>query len=97
MSWQAWDAARKTREAWKDAKERWRREREEDWSGLSEEEVKRKLVERNVIIPEVHDKGEKENDVEKAKDCEQIMRYRVRCSEGFLEVCRKCLESQSEN
>ncbi|GFH60276.1 hypothetical protein CTEN210_16752 [Chaetoceros tenuissimus] len=47
--WQLKDAGRRTREAVKDAAARLRKEREEDWSKLSNKELVERLVEKKVI------------------------------------------------
>jgi len=84
MAWQAYDAARKTREALTDARKRLRREKQvEDWSDLTEAELMRKLIERKVIILEGEEGGQNEN----------VSQY----TDGFLSVCRHCLEAEKEN
>ena len=93
MAWQAWDAGRMTREAWKDAKERWRRERGEDWSELSEDEIRKMLADRKVIMFEEDGDGvNKDND---NTDNDEKTR-RVRYSEGFIDLCRHCVDGQSD-
>lgn len=47
--WQLKDAGRRTREAVKDAAARLRKEREDDWSKLSNKELLERLVEKKVI------------------------------------------------
>lgn len=86
MAWQAHDAARKTREALMDARQRLRMDKVEDWCELSEEELLKKLIERKVItLPE-----------EDGED-EWHLRQTTEYSEGLLGLCRQCLETQEQN
>ncbi|KAL7519132.1 hypothetical protein ACHAWX_003925 [Stephanocyclus meneghinianus] len=52
VEWLARDAGRKTRQAWIDAKQRWKREKMEDWSELDEDSLRSKLIERKVLNDE---------------------------------------------
>ena len=49
LEWQARDAGRKTRQTWLDAKQRWKRERMEDWSELNEMDLRVKFAEKKVL------------------------------------------------
>eukprot|EP00956_Cyclotella_meneghiniana_P027686 scaffold62759_cov75-Cyclotella_meneghiniana.AAC.4 len=53
LEWQAKEAGRKTRQAWTDAKQRWKKERMEDWSELKEDELRDKLIEKKVLSVEI--------------------------------------------
>ena len=49
LEWQVRDAGRKTRQTWLDAKQRWKRERMEDWSELNEMDLRVKFAEKKVL------------------------------------------------
>jgi len=88
MAWQAYDAARKTREALMDARSKLQRERKmvvEDWGELNEEQLLEKLVERKVVVA-VGEEGSEGSE-----------EHSVKCTEAFTEVCRQCLETRSKN
>lgn len=84
IAWQAYDAAKKTQDALKDARQRLQRDKVEDWSGLAEEDLIRKLIARKVITLQ----GEDEEGVNEAGA--ESTKY----SDGFLRVCRHCLETE---
>lgn len=42
-----------TGQAWTDAKQRWKKERMEDWSELKEDELRDKLIEKKVLSVEM--------------------------------------------
>jgi len=88
MAWQAYDAARKTRDALIDARRRLRMDKVEDWGGLTEDQLLKKLVERQVVVTGMKDVG---------AESEGKSRQSVKCSEGFIGLCRHCLETESEN
>ena len=81
MAWQASDAARKTREAFLDARQRLRKDKVEDWSDLAEDDLINRLVERNVIS-----RVETDGDEEAS----------FTCSEAFGGICRRCSGRQNE-
>lgn len=89
VAWQAWDAGRKTREKWKAAKEEWRREKREDWSELGKEGMRKKLVERKVIVVA---EGGGDGDGNSSRDDDDRVRY----ADGFLELCRDCIDKENE-
>mmetsp|Transcript_11058 Transcript_11058/g.22711 ORF Transcript_11058/g.22711 Transcript_11058/m.22711 type:complete len:364 (+) Transcript_11058:306-1397(+) len=89
MAWQAWDAGRKTRETWRAAKEEWRREKGEDWSELRKEGMRKKLVERKVIVVA---EGSGDGEGKSSRDDDEHMRY----ADGFLELCRDCIDEENK-
>ncbi|KAL9191434.1 hypothetical protein ACHAXT_001140 [Thalassiosira profunda] len=82
MAWQASDAARKTREALLDARQRLRKDKVEDWSDLAEDDLIHRLVERNVISRVETDEDEEAS---------------FTCSEAFGGICRRCSGRQKRN
>jgi len=63
--WRAKDTARKTRKAVEDARDRIKKEREEDWRGLDGEGLRHKLAERKVIAAspgKMHKRERSENE-----------------------------------
>lgn len=91
IAWQAYDSARKTREALMDARRRLRMEKVEDWSGLTEDELLKKLIERQVIVVQ----GDDDEGLGDAIVSDKLNSMKV--SKGFDGICRRCLEAQSEN
>lgn len=89
LSWQARDAARKTREYWKSARRRLERDKCEDWSELNDEELWQKLIERKVLTLKNND-GENENH----HDYPHLQA--VTSTKELLEICRKCLEEEEK-
>jgi len=73
--WQAKDIGRRTRQAVRDANEKLKRERENDWSQLNATELQHKLVGHNVIV------------IRNGKDKEEKTQYTV----GMVELSRKCV------
>ena len=49
-----------------------------DWSGLNEDDILKRLIERKVITVESESKS-------------------LKFSDGFVEVCRKCIASNKKN
>mmetsp|Transcript_16501 Transcript_16501/g.35660 ORF Transcript_16501/g.35660 Transcript_16501/m.35660 type:complete len:642 (+) Transcript_16501:171-2096(+) len=93
IAWQAYDAASKTRDALMDARRRLRWDKvEDDWSQLSEEDLMRKLIERKVVTLQ-YEGGAGMSDV--GAESEGKPRS-VKCSDGFLGVCRQCLVTENE-
>lgn len=87
MAWQASDAARKTREGWKAARRRLQRDKCEDWSELSDEELRQKLIERKVLTlgnaaDDESSNGSKVHSISSTKE--------------LLDICRKCLEGEQK-
>ena len=81
MAWQASDAARKTREALLDARQRLRKDKVEDWSDLAEDDLMNRLVERNVIsLVETYENEEAS----------------FTCSEALGGICRRCSKMNEE-
>eukprot|EP00578_Thalassiosira_sp_NH16_P020139 CAMPEP_0181084202 /NCGR_PEP_ID=MMETSP1071-20121207/4571_1 /TAXON_ID=35127 /ORGANISM="Thalassiosira sp., Strain NH16" /LENGTH=652 /DNA_ID=CAMNT_0023165923 /DNA_START=161 /DNA_END=2119 /DNA_ORIENTATION=+ len=85
MAWQAYDAARKTRDALVDARRRLRRDELEDWSDLSDEDLTRKLIERKVILQYEDEENVEEVGVKSDGQLQQFMK----CSDSFLRICQK--------
>ena len=85
MAWQARDAARKTRESLKDARRslKGRSTKVEDWSTLSEDDLLKKLAERNVIKLYIGEEDRSTKGVESFSD-------------SLLALCKNCLERDSE-
>lgn len=86
IAWQAYDAARKTREALTNARKRLRRDKVEDWCDLSEDELLRKLIERKVVTLQ---EGCKDS-----IDVDGIPKQTFQCSDEFLEICKCCHNSR---
>lgn len=83
MAWQAHDAARKARDSLMDARRRLmsaKKVEAADWSDLIEEDLLRKLIERKVITLSDERKPGRS----------------MRCSDGFVGLCRRCLGAESE-
>ncbi len=84
MAWQAHDAARKARDSLMDARRRLmsaKKDETADWSDLIEEDLLRKLIERKVIT---------------LLSDERKPGRSMRCSDGFVGLCRRCLGAESE-
>ena len=79
LAWQSSEAARKTREAWKSARRRLENDKCEDWSDLSDKELRLKFIERKVIPGD----NERQNDVPIKS---------ISSTKGFIKICRECLE-----
>ena len=89
MAWQAHDAARKARDSLVDARRRLMSSKKveaADWSDLTEEDLLRKLIERKVIALLQMD----------AESDERKPGRSMRCSDGFVGLCRRCLGAESE-
>ncbi len=87
-AWQAYHTAWKTRESLMNARRSLKfdsKEKIEDWSTLSDEDILKKLIERRVVV--VQETG----DNAESKESTQSMK----CSEGFLAVCRRCIQKES--
>lgn len=81
IAWQAYDAARKTREALVDARKRLKMDKVEDWSELTGAQLVEKLKERKVITLQSGD-GKEDKDS-------------VKCLDGLQSLCRQlCFLSQ---
>eukprot|EP00584_Thalassiosira_punctigera_P019548 CAMPEP_0172558848 /NCGR_PEP_ID=MMETSP1067-20121228/81230_1 /TAXON_ID=265564 ORGANISM="Thalassiosira punctigera, Strain Tpunct2005C2" /NCGR_SAMPLE_ID=MMETSP1067 /ASSEMBLY_ACC=CAM_ASM_000444 /LENGTH=666 /DNA_ID=CAMNT_0013348301 /DNA_START=5 /DNA_END=2008 /DNA_ORIENTATION=+ len=91
MAWQAYDAARKTREALMDARRRLRLDKVEDWGELTEEQLMKKLIERRVITLQDDDEASAAGTGSEGK-----LKQPVKCSEAFTSICCNCLETQIE-
>ncbi|KAL7548457.1 hypothetical protein ACHAWF_011737 [Thalassiosira exigua] len=93
MAWQAYDAARKTREALVDARKRLRRDddnKQEDWSEQHEHELLKKLTERKVVAMT-------DEEIKDGTDKSGVKsRHSLKCSEAFLLICRRCVEKESK-
>jgi len=86
LAWQASEAARKTREAWKSARRRLERDKCEDWSELGDDELRQKLIERKVLaLGNDDDNDEDHSHVQSITSTKQL-----------LEICRKCLEEEEK-
>ncbi len=70
-------------EKWMDARQRWKKERREDWSDLGEEALASKLIERKVISVD--------ND-----DAEISGKPSMRCSVGMRDLCQTCCQTCTE-
>ncbi len=81
IAWQAYDAARKTRESLVDARRRLMSAKVADWSDLSEEDLLRKLIERKVVTTSQHDSRSQQS---------------LKCTESLTGICRRCLEAESD-
>lgn len=82
--WRAKDAGKKTQKVIKDTQEKLWREREDDWSKLSSEELKKRLIEKKVIAIEKRGKDETKKD---AEDGDVFV-------DGLVELCARCLEME---
>jgi len=89
MAWQAYDAARKTRDALMDARRRLRMDKVEDWGGLTEEQLRAKLTERRVMVV-------RDGEEEEGKD-DDGGEEGVKYSDAFLAICRQCLGTESKD
>jgi len=85
LAWQASEAARKTREAWKSARRRLERDKCEDWSELGDDELRQKLIERKVLARGNDDDEDQNSHVQSITSTKQL-----------LELCRKCLEEEEK-
>ena len=83
LAWQASEAARKTREAWKSARRRLERDKIEDWSEMDDEELRQKLIERKLLTLGDNDDDQSNSNVQSTTSTKQL-----------LEICRKCLEKE---
>lgn len=87
LAWQASEAARKTREAWKSARRRLERDKLEDWSELDDDELRQKLIERKVLtLGNSDDDDQGDSYVQSITSTKQL-----------LEICRKCLEKEEKD
>jgi hypothetical protein len=83
IAWQTHDASRKARDSLMDARRRLmsaKKVEAADWSDLIEEDLLRKLIERKVITLSDERKPGRS----------------MRCSDGFVGLCRRCLGAESE-
>ena len=80
--WQAKDMGRRTRQAIRDANEKLKRERENDWSKLTADKLQAKLVERGVIA--LHDQKKAEKD----KKAESML---PTYTDGMVNLSLQCL------
>jgi hypothetical protein len=78
LAWQAYDASRKTRESLMEVRRKLMSSKIPDWSGLNEDDILKRLIERKVITVESESKS-------------------LKFSDGFVEVCRKCIASNKKN
>jgi hypothetical protein len=86
LAWQASDAARKTREAWKSARRRLERDKCEDWSELDDEELRQKLIARKVLtLGNGDDYDQNNSHVQSITSTKQL-----------LQICRKCIEDEEK-
>ena len=83
LAWQASEAARKTREAWKSARRRLERDKIEDWSEMDDEELRQKLIERKLLTLGDNDDDQSNSNEQSTTSTKQL-----------LEICRKCLEKE---
>lgn len=86
LAWQASEAARKTREAWKSARRRLERDKIEDWSDLDDDELRQKLIERKVLTLGNNDDDQGDSYAQSITSTKQL-----------LEICRKCLEKEEKS
>jgi len=95
MAWQAYDAARKTRDALLDARRRLRmmEDKVEDWGELTEEQLRTKLTERRVVMMALRDGEEEEGKGNDDDGGEEEWKY----SDAFLAICRQCLGTESKD
>lgn len=86
LAWQASEAARRTREAWKSARRRLERDKIEDWSELDDDDLRQKLIERKVLTL-----GNNDDD-----DQGDSYAQSITSTKQLLEICRKCLEKEEK-
>lgn len=77
LAWQAYDASRKTRESLMELRRKLLCAKIPDWSTLNEDDILKRLIERNVITVESESKSSM-------------------FSDGFVEVCRRCIASNKK-
>ena len=93
VAWQAYDAARKTRDNLVSARRRLRRDKVIDWSELSEDDLLRELIDRKVITLDSADGMDGVNDgTESAGKSGQPFK----CSQGFAGLCQRWRRNQKE-